>query len=289
MGTALTETEPKAIAARAWRVSFDGSRDGAQGLIALHEPRNVVVALMPIEAQDALEGSTPKEDGSFEIVWMPPGANFPRNVEREADRWIEDAATSQRPHPVRAGIRTVRVFWHDTRALLYANPEQVDDAIDAIVRFTLAEREITWLEAAIAVNWTKIEADASLTHAIGPRDQRRQAHVNEMTQLATRMQLSRLRVERSLEQLDPALAESSKRLYAELSLAASQHDRLDHIDEPIQFALDHYALANTRLIEARNAANDRAQMSVGNTLEVVIILLLLGELIATVLAIRMGG
>lgn len=289
MGTASTEKETKAIAARAWRVTFAGGRDGAQALIAAREPRNVVAALTPIEAQDALEAPASNEDASFEIVWMPPGVNVPANVEREAESWMEDAATAQRPYPVRAGIRTVRVFWRETRALLYANPEQLDDAIDAIVRFTLAEREIAWLEAEIAVNWTRIEADASLTHAVGPRDQRRQDHVNEMTRLATRMQMSRLRVERALEQLDPTLTEPSKRLYAELSLAAAQHDRLDQIDEPIQFAIDHYELANTRLIEARNAAKDRAHMRIGHGLEVVIVLLLLGELIATILAIRIGG
>jgi hypothetical protein len=288
MGTAQTEKETKAIAARAWRLSFDGPRDGAQALITAREPRNVVAVLTPIEPQDALAQPAP-EDGSFDILWIPPGANLPAHVEREAESWIEDAATPQRPYPVRAGIRTVRVFWRDTRALLYANPEQLDDAIDAIVRFTLAEREIAWLEAGIAGNWATIETDASLTHAVGPRDQRRQAHVNEMTKLSTRMQMSRLRVERALEQLDPTLTEPSKRLYAELSLAAAQHDRLDQIDEPIQFAVDHYELANTRLIEARNAAKDRAHMRIGHGLEVVIILLLLGELIATVLAIRIGG
>jgi hypothetical protein len=191
--------------------------------------------------------------------------------------------------PVRAGIRTVRVFWHDGRALLYAAPEQVNDALDAIVRFTSVEREISALESAIAVNWSTIESDASLTHSVGRREQRRQSHVDAMMRLATRMQMSRLRVERALEQLDPRLTESSKRLYAELSLAAAQHDRLDQIDEPIQFTLDHYELANTRLIEARNAAQDRAHSLTGHFLEIVVVLLLFAELMATLFAIRLGA
>jgi hypothetical protein len=288
MGTALTQKEPKVVEARAWRVYFDGRKEGAETIL-VREPRKAAVVLAPVAAQDAFAQHAPADDGSLEIVWMPPGANSPANVEREAEAWLEGAATSLRRYPVRAGIRTSRVFWHDARVLLYANPEQVNDAIDAIIRFTLAERELCALEAAIAANWAIIDEDASLTHEVGRRDQRRQPHVNEMTQRATRMQMSRLRVERALEQIDSRLVESSKRLYAELSLAASQHDRLDQIDEPIQFALDHYELANTRLIEAKNASRDRAHMIVGHGLEVVIVLLLLAELVATVLAIRVGG
>jgi hypothetical protein len=288
MGTALTQKEQKVVAARAWRVFFDRREEGAE-MISVREPRNVAVVLKPIEPQEALAQSAPAEDGSLDLIWMPPGANFPPNVEREAESWLDDAATSLRRYPVRAGIRTVRVFWHDSRALLYANPEQVNDAIDAIIRFTATERELSALETAIAANWATIDADATLTHDVDRSDQRRQPHVNEMTERATRMQMSRLRVERALEQLDPRLVESSKRLFAELSLAAAQHDRLDQIDEPIQFALDHYELANTRLIEAKNASKDRAHMMVGHALEVVIVLLLLAELIATLLALRITG
>ena len=47
-----------------------------------------------------------------------------------------------------------------------------------------------------------------------------------------------LRVSKALEQLDLALGESSKRLYSELASAAVLWDRVDPMDEPIQFALD---------------------------------------------------
>jgi hypothetical protein len=290
MANALTQKEPKVIEARAWRVAFSARAEGADpAQIIIREPRNLVATVTPVEVQDTLSRRTPEDDGSLDIVWAPPGANFPANVEHEVESWVEDAATPTRRLPVRAGIRTVRVFWHDGRALLYANPEQVSDAIDAIVRFTLAEREITALEDAIASNWATIDADASLTHSVQRRDQRRQPHVDAMTRLATRMQTARLRVERALEQLDPRLSESSKRLYAELTEAASLHDRLDHVDEPIQFALDQYELANTRLIEAKTASLDRKHALVGHALEVAVVLLLLAELIATVLALRQGA
>lgn len=290
MANALTQKEQKVVEARAWRIAFAASAEGTDpAQIIVREPRNIVATVTQIDVEDTLAQRTPADDGSLDIVWMPPGANAPANVEHEVEAWAEDAATPMRRLPVRASIRTVRVFWHDGRALLYANPEQVTDALDAIVRFTLAERETAALEEAITANWAAIEADASLTHSVRRSDQRRQPHVDAMTRLATRMQTSRLRVERALEQLDPRLTESSKRLYAELTLAAALHDRLDQIDEPIQFALDQYELANTRLIEAKNAASERAHSMVGHVLEVVIVLVLLGELIATVLGIRLSA
>ena len=105
------------------------------------------------------------------------------------------------------------------------------------------------LEATMKSAWASIEADADLTHAVTRRDQKRQRHVNEMTEIATRMKMAWLRVSRSIEQLDPALADPSKRLFAELVSAASLYDRMEMLDDPVQFALDHYEISNARLIE----------------------------------------
>ena len=80
--------------------------------------------------------------------------------------------------------------------------------------------------------WASIEADAAFTHAVTARHQKRQRHVNEMTEIATRMKMVWLRVSRSLEQLDPALADPSKRLFAELVSAASLYDRVEMLEDP---------------------------------------------------------
>ena len=132
---------------------------------------------------------------------------------------MRDGASSVRQTPVRATIRTVRVIWHDTRALIYTNAEQLQGAIDAVIRFTIAERETTALERAMDSTWASMDADAPLTYAVTSRQQKQQQHVNELTELATRMKAMYLRVSKALEQLDPALGELSKRLYSELASA----------------------------------------------------------------------
>jgi chromosome segregation ATPase len=126
--------------------------------------------------------------------------------------------------------------------------------------------------------WAHLDADAPLTHAVTSRHQKRQQHVNEMTEMVARMRVTYLRLSNSLEQLDRTISESSKRLYSELTLAAGLYDRLDQLEEPIQFAQDQYELANTRLIEAKNAAREHLHAITEFGLELGIILLLVFQI-----------
>jgi hypothetical protein len=274
-----TPQEHVSLKAQAWRVDFQ-ERPSMADLrsVVIKEPRNVNAVLTPVDVEEALASGRTESGGSLIIVWMPPGVNTPPSIEHDVDAWMRDSASSVRQTPVRATIRTVRVIWHDTRALVYTNAEQLDDAIDAVVRFTVAERETTALELAMDSTWASIDADAPLTHAAASRQQKQQQHVNELTELATRMKAMYLRVSKALEQLDPALGESSKRLYSELANAALLWDRVEPLGEPIQFALDQYELANTRLIEAKTAAMEHLHAMIGHVLEVGIIVLLLCQL-----------
>jgi hypothetical protein len=275
----VTQQEHVSLEAQAWRVNFQ-ERPSMADLrsVVITEPRNVHAVLSPVDVEEALASGRTDSGGSLIIVWMPPGVNTPPSIEHDVEVWMRDGASSGRQTPVRATIRTVRVIWHDSRALIYTTAEQLQDAIDAVVRFTVAEREVTALELAIDSTWASLDADAPLTHAVTSRQQKQQQHVNELTVLASRMQAMYLRVSKALEQLDPALGESSKRLYSELASAAVLWDRLDPLDEPIQFTLDQYELANTRLIEAKNAAMDHSHAMIGHVLEVGIIVLLLCQI-----------
>ncbi len=108
-----------------------------------------------------------------------------------------------------------------------------------------------------------------------------------MTELVVQMKSAQMRVATALEQLDPTLAEPSKRLYGELAMAAGLYDRAPRLSEPVQFASDHYELANTRLIEGKNAAAERTNGMIGHMLESLIIFLLMAELTALVYEIQM--
>jgi hypothetical protein len=263
-----------AISPHAWRVEFaEGSKAPPDGVEAIEivEPRIMTALLAPIAPSEALAQAGPQA-GELAVVWMPPGANTPATIERDVNEWMRSASTERKEASARADVRTIRVLWGKSRAVIYANQGDLRVALDAVLRFCVAQRETLALETTMRSTWASIEADAALTHALTPRDRRRQPHVNEMTQLVTRMKMTWLRVNRSLEQLDPALAEPSKRLFAELVAAVSLFDQVETMEAQVQFALDHYEIINTRLIDMTLVRQERIESIVGYGLVIMLLL-----------------
>lgn len=273
----VTRKVEPAIDAQAWRVEFVEDpticADGVEW-IEISEPRKVTAVLAPLDTSVALSRAEAETAGELTVVWLPPGVKTPATIERDADEWIRASGARRKEVNVRADVRTVRILWGENRALIHASPGDIRCALDATARFSLMQREALALEATMKSAWASIEADSALTHSVTRRQQKRQRHVNEMTEIATRMKVAWLRITNSLEQLDPTLAEPSKRLFAELVSGAALHDRLEMLEDPIQFALDQYELANTRLIEANQAYKERFNAVVGYVFEAAIIALL---------------
>ena len=270
----LRQKEPELPASlgQAWTVRFQEASGAVDPhAFVVRQPRNLSATLEPVDLDATLAGQTPDAADNLTVVWMPPGTKATASIERDAEIWARNDEIA----PVRAGIRTVRVFWTRHRALLYCSAEHLSAALDAVIRFTVAQREALAVEETMQEMWTTMEADAPLTHAVTPRHQASQKHVNAMTLSATRMRAQYLRLAQTLEQLDPRLDETSKRIFAELILAASLYDRLELLEAPIQFALDQYEIANSRLIEEKNATKDRRDYVILFVFEALIILLLL--------------
>jgi hypothetical protein len=193
--------------------------------------------------------------GSLLLIWLPADVAVPRDLEQRLENWLMEGLGSKRP-VIRSGLRTSRIVWSDDRAIIYTSAEQVMDVTDAVIRFTIASRETLILEQQMAETWPTIDAHTPLIHDVPLREQARQKDLKQVTEQVSHMQATLLRLETALEQLDPALSSASKRLYAELTEQARLHDRLEVLEDPIEFAVDHYELANTRLIEAKNAARE---------------------------------
>lgn len=269
-GYVETATEPQA-----WRIDFvEDSTFAPHGVetIEIAEPRNVTAVLIPMSLSLALEQTSP-HDGILTVVWMPPSVDRGSTVQREAEEWMRQAGEKRKEARVRADVRTLRAVWDESRALIYASASDIRYALDAIVRFSVAQKEAHALETTMKSAWASIEADAGLTHAVTKRQQKRQRHVNEMTEIATRMKVTWLRVSRSLEQLDPAIPAPSKRLFAELVSASSLFDRVEMLEDPVQFALDHYEISNTRLIETGLARTERLSSIFGYGIIIVLLLI----------------
>jgi hypothetical protein len=275
----VTTRSETTIQPQAWRIEFaedpKALPDGVEA-IKIAEPRDVTAVLTPVALSAALNQTASHTDGAVTVVWMPPSADRASRVEHDADEWMRAPGALRKEVIVRADVRTMRVVWDQNRTVIYASQSDIRFALDAIVRFSVVQKEALALESAVRSTWASIEADADLTHAVTQRDQKRQRHVNEMTEIATRRKIAWLRVSRSIEQLDPTLDEPSKRLFAELVSAASLFDRMEMLEDPIQFAQDQYELANTRLTEAAQAYKELLHSDFGY---VVIIVLLVFQLL----------
>lgn len=252
--------EAPAVEAKAWLVSFGpASRPGAVRIAA---PRELFAQWTPVDPAAPPAAPQAANDGerSLAVLWMPTGAP----AEAEAGWTAAMPAGESSERIVRAGLRTARVVWTDRLAIVYTAAEQLEDALDALVRFTIVERDTAALEAKMPSIWAAIDADTPLTHTVQPADHlQRRAQVNRTTETVTRMASTALKVEAALEQLDPALQSSSKRLFAELALQAGLEDRLEMLAEPIDFAIEHYELINTRMIEARQFMIEEQQFEIG--------------------------
>ena len=64
----------------------------------------------------------PETAGALTVVWLPPGVKSPATIERDADESIRAGGARRKEANVRADVRTVRVMWDESRALIYASP-----------------------------------------------------------------------------------------------------------------------------------------------------------------------
>ena len=308
MGVVVSVSDKLDSKAQSWRILFRKTLlENETAFATVTEPETLIATAQSIDVADALAGASiagsvglklaasaeddgvlrrhfgkyigspeGREEKSLVLVWVPSDAVDSKNIEALVNsRWEVEGRYSKRPL-IRAGISTSRVFWSDDCAIIFAPAGQSKDAIDAVIRFTIAARQTFSLEEQMADLWVHIDAHKSLIHAVKPRDLRFQATVNTLTERAMEMRCVYLRLIRTIEQLDPSLDNVSKRLYAELAHQAKLEDRLELFEEQNEAAMDHYELANSRLYEAKAV---RTEM----ILQVLILLMLLGELIMSVL------
>lgn len=267
------------IAAHAWRLRFHDTQQPYETLpagsriIEVSTPRKLHVVCEPAEVGYPPSRADDPGGRSLSLLWMPPLA-----PEEADEAWLEGIpfeGLRDNGRVVRAGLRTARVVWTNARAIIYATPDQFVDALDALIRFTVLEREATEIEMAMPEVWASIKYGKPLTHTVSRRDIRRFARpVGIMTERVSDLNRRALHSDEALEQLDPGLTGASKRLFAELALQANLYDRLEALGEPLDFAFEHHEVVNNRLTEASH--------HYGNTrVEVWILAVLLIELALT--------
>ena len=191
--------------------------------IELNEPVETIAVSRPITLAEATsDGESDRPEGALDIIWLPPTAGPTQDLERR----LEARGRDGRP-AIRASLRSNRIPWTDSHVLIAATPDQLDDLIDAIVRFTLAERSMINLEREMTALWPEIDMAKTLTHSVSRRQLAQRRNLDALTERSTDLSVEFMKLERAIEQLDPRISTGSKRLYAELVLQAAIHDRLE--------------------------------------------------------------
>jgi len=261
-------TPERTLQVQAWRIAYLSTLPEEQvALAVIREPSPLVAVANPMPLAEALAmPATPEEE--LLVIWVPPGAG---NSELDAElQAFLTRGLAQNRAPFHASIKTIRVTCFETRAVIHASPEQLADGMDAVARFALAARQTAALEAQMTATWSQIKTHTPLTHAMTRRQDRLQSQINALTERVADMKTLHLRLQTAIEQLDQTLSGTSKRMYADLAEAAGLWDRMEMLEDPIQFAHEHYELVNWRLSEAATARKS-------NTLEILIVVILLGD------------
>jgi hypothetical protein len=259
-----------------WRLSFE--RTPAEPPLAftvIHEPLDCYAVAEQTDISDVLEEVVAENANSLLVVWMPRVARCNADNVGRIEAWARQGS-----HPlVRASTRTILALWSGGRAVIYSAPDDLQSALDAVARFTAAAQLTSDLEQQISASWNTVESHVSLTHALSDNSLKTQREINRMTEIATRMKVEHLRLQKAIRQTDIALDVNSKLLFAELALQAQLSDRLELLEHPVQFLLDHYELSNTRSIESR--FNRRIML-----LEIGIVLLIFADFIALLMELN---
>jgi hypothetical protein len=263
-------SRPVDVQAQAWRIAFLAeAQSRTPPLAVIKEPINAVAVASPVDLADALAASPAPQDDGLLVIWVKSAPGSALDLDARLQAWIK-VGRGEGQGALHASIKTVRVACTEARCIIHAAPEQLADAMDAVARFVPALRATGALEARMTATWPRIKAHTPLTHAVTRAQLRLQDEVDVETERATEMKALHLRLMTAVAQLDQNLSATSRRIYADLAEAAALPDRVEMLEDPIQFALDHYELANWRLTEIGAART-------GKVLEVLIILILLAD------------
>ena len=256
---------------RAFRVRFAGQAGPGDAVLAqIREPVVCAAVSTPADAAEALAAGS-RDDGSLLCVVAGATGAGGAGFEKEIDAVFAAKALEE---PVfRGSVRSVRVTWSRALVFLACPPDIEAESLDAVLRFTSAARATFDLERDMAASWAVLDRFAQFSHSVGKADQAFQPDVDAMTERLVRMKIAHLRTQNAIEQLDPLLNGNSKRLFAQLASPAALADRMEMLEDPIQFAQDHCELANTRLIEGKYSHTELK-------LEVWIVIILVAELLA---------
>lgn len=164
-----------------------------------------------------------------------------------------------------------KIIWQPHRTVVSGGQNLPEEMFMALVEFAFLEGALRKLESKLNGYFGVCSNDIPLTHAVDSSGLRRQAHVNEMTRQVTSSRMEFVRLVPCFDHLYARLAPHAKQVIGELAKKTGVwNDRVEAVDDQLEFLEDVYERANDRLTEFRYFKRE-------STLELWIIALLVLE------------
>ena len=234
------------------------------------QPYVAVKEHVPIEQWLTNENQVNASEG-FHFLFLPDALST-MDLRRETEAWLDKINGMAETPAVELVATPNRIIWHRHRVVVLGEKNVSEEAFMALVEFGFFESELRKLESKLQDYFAICPRDICLTHGVGSSDLRRQAHVNKMTQQITSSRMEFLRLIPCFDKLYGRLTPHTKPIIGELTKKTRVwNDRIEAVDDQLEFLEDLYELANDRLTEFKYFRGE-------STLELWIIALLVLEL-----------
>jgi hypothetical protein len=206
----------------------------------------------PIAGMTALDDTVATADASgLVFVFVPSGSTTPYEVQKRAERWMASRLGEQ-DGIIEIVFHSERLLWRRGRALCIGTQQCIDEMLAAVTQFTFCEAALRSLEQEAEDVSGTMEQGIHLTDKLSWWTlRRRQSHVDDMTRVATAMQVAHLRLEKALEAPTTEFSAAARRVFIELTLLATTENRLLRLDDAVEAINEHYRFVNGRFADYR--------------------------------------
>lgn len=250
------------------RVAFVAAPDPhLQVLFAFPAPLNQKAVLLPAGADVPTDATN-----TIEVLLIPATAEAVVDdaTISQVEAWLDAAPLTNGASSLRMTLQAARIFWRPGRLALVAPADRLIAMRDAILTAAFLDGELAAIEESLAAAWSQLEADGphAFEFTAAALAQRRRLRERFQEVLLLRARLARLSPLVHAPHLHPpTLASQASERFGDRTRLTQRHEFLD---EQLQVFERVYENCGQRV-------SDLMLTRSGNTLEWIIILLLLAQ------------
>jgi len=189
--------------------------------------------------------------GDFYFLFVPDAPSA-TDLRKEIEERLNELRDVSGEPAIELFAKPYRIVWFPSRAIVLGGDSLTEEMFSALVEFASLENRLRKLEAKITACLEACPNDIPLTHAVGPQDLLRQTHVNKMTEQIASSRMEFVRLTPCFDNLCGRLTPQAKHVISELTEKNRVwDDRIEAVDDQLEFLGDLYELANDRLTEFR--------------------------------------